>query len=50
MKVEKVGNLVANLYDKTEYVMHMNLTQAINHGSFLKKNCIEFLKLNKKVG
>ena len=39
MKIEKVERLVANLQEKTEYVIHMkNLKQALNHEfSFLKK-------------
>ena len=32
MKIEKVEKLVANLYDKTEYVIHIrNSKQALNH-------------------
>ena len=31
-EIEKVGNLVANLHDKTEYFTHIrNLKQALNH-------------------
>ena len=31
MKIEKVEMLVANLYEKTEYVIHIrNLKQALN--------------------
>ena len=38
MKIEKVEKLVANLRDKTEYVIHMrNLQQALNHGLLLKR-------------
>ena len=38
MKIEKVEKLVANLYDKTEYIVHIrNLKQALNHGLVLKK-------------
>ena len=38
MKIEKVDNLVANLHDKTEYVIHIgNLKQALNRGLVLKK-------------
>ena len=38
MKIEKVEKLVANLHDKTEYVMHIrNLKQALNHWSVLNK-------------
>ena len=38
MKIEKVRKLVANLHDKTEYVIHIKkLTQALHHGLVLKK-------------
>ena len=38
MKIEKVEKLVANLHDKTEYVIHWrNLKEALNHELFLKK-------------
>ena len=38
MEIEKVEKLVTNLYDKTEYVIHIkNLKQALNHGFVLKK-------------
>ena len=38
MKIEKVKKLVANLLEKTEYVVHItNLKQALNHGLALKK-------------
>ena len=38
MKIEKVEKLVANLHDKTEYVIHIrNLKHALNHGLVLKK-------------
>ena len=38
MKIEKVEKLVANLDDKTEYVIHIrNLKQTLNHGFVLKK-------------
>ena len=37
MKIKKVKKLVANLHDKTEYVIHIrNLKQALNHGLVLK--------------
>ena len=37
-KIEKVEKLVANLHDKSEYVIHIrNLKQALNHALFLKK-------------
>ena len=35
--IEKIGNLVDNLNDKNEDVIHRrNLKQALNHGLFLK--------------
>ena len=38
MKIAKVEKLVANLHDKTEYVIHTrNSKQALNHGLALKK-------------
>ena len=38
MKIEKVEKLVANLHDKTEYVIHIrNLKQSLNQGLLLKK-------------
>ena len=38
MKIETVGKLVANLDDKTEYVIHIrNLKQALNRGLVLKR-------------
>ena len=38
MKLGKVEKLVANLHDKTEYVIYIrNLKQALNHGLILKK-------------
>ena len=38
MNIQKVEKLVANLYDKTEYVIHIrNFKQALNHGLVLKK-------------
>ena len=38
IKIKKVENLVANLRDKTEYVIHIiNLKQVLNHGLVLKK-------------
>ena len=37
MKIENVEKLVANLHDKTEYVIHIrNLKQALNHGLILR--------------
>ena len=39
MKNEKVKKLVANLHDKTEYVIYTrNLKQALNHGLVLKRS------------
>ena len=33
MKIEKFEKLVANLHDKTEYVIHIrNSKQTLNHG------------------
>ena len=56
MKIEKVEKLVANLHNKTEYVIHKrnlnhgNLNQqALNHGLMLKRNK-ESLNLIKKFG
>ena len=38
MKIEKLEKFVANLHDKTEYVLHIrNLKQALNHELVLKK-------------
>ena len=38
MKLEKVEKLVANLHDKTEYVIHIrNLKQALKYELVLKK-------------
>ena len=38
MKTEKLEKLVANLYDKTQYVTHIkNLKQALNHELVLNK-------------
>ena len=45
MKIEKVKKLVANIDDKTEYVIYIrNLKQALYHGLVLKKlhRIIEF--------
>ena len=47
MKIEKAEKLVANLHDKTEYVIHIrNLKQALNNGLVLKK----FIDLIKMLG
>ena len=49
MKVEKVKNLLANLHDKTEYVIHIrNLKQALNHVLVLKK-IHRVIKFNQKI-
>ena len=38
MKIEKVKKFVANLHDKTEYIIHIiNLKQSLNPGLVLKK-------------
>ena len=38
MNIEKVEKLVANLHDKTEYVIQIrNLKQVLNHALVLKK-------------
>ena len=38
MKIKKVEKLLANLHDKTEYVIHIwNLKQALNDGFVVKK-------------
>ena len=37
MNIEKVEKLVASLHDKTEYVIHINLKQVLNHKLDLKK-------------
>ena len=48
MKIEKFEKLVANLNDKTEYVMHIrNLKQALNYGLFLK-NLPRIIKFKQK--
>ena len=47
MKIEKVERLLANLHDKTEYVIHIrNLKEALNHGLVLKK-VHRVIKLNQ---
>ena len=48
MKIEKVKKLVTNLYDKTEYDIHIrNLKQLLNQGlSFKKVHSV--IKLNQK--
>ena len=48
-KTEKFEKLVANLYGKTEYVIHIwNLKQALNHRLVLKK-LHRIIKFNKKL-
>ena len=48
-KTEKVEKLVANLHDKTEYVIHIrNVKQALNHGLVLKK-VHRVIKFNQNV-
>ena len=48
VKLEKVKKLVANLHDKTEYVIHIrNLKQRLNHGLILKK-VHKVFKFNEK--
>ena len=48
MKLKKVGKVVTNLHDKTEYVIHIrNLKQALNHGLILKK-VHRVIKFNQK--
>ena len=43
MEIEKFENLVANLHDKKEYIIHtINLKQPLNHG-LVTKTCIESL-------
>ena len=38
MKIEKFEKLVTNLYDKTDYVIHIrDIKQALNHSLVLKK-------------
>ena len=38
MKIEEVDKLLANLYDKTEYAIHIrNLKQVLNHILVFKK-------------
>ena len=49
VKTEKFKKLLANLHDKTEYVIHIrNLKQALNL-EIVMKNCIELLNLNKRL-
>ena len=49
MKIEKVEQFVANLHDKTQYIIHIrNLKQALNHGLVLKK-VHKMIKVNENV-
>ena len=49
MKIEKFEKLVANLHNKTKYVIHVrNLKQALNHGLVLKK-VQRVIKFNQNV-
>ena len=48
MNIEKVEKVGANLYDKTEYVIHKrNLKRALNHRLVLKKVHIAVIKFNQ---
>ena len=47
MNIEKVEKLVGNLCDKAEYVIHINLKQAVNHGLVLKK-MLRIIKFKRK--
>ena len=47
MKIEKVGQVVANLHDKTEYLIHIrNLKPTLNDGLVLKNDII--IKFNQQ--
>ena len=49
MAIEKVEKLVANIHDKTEYVIHIrNLKQASDHKLVLKKDH-KVIKFNQNV-
>ena len=49
MKIEKVKKLVANVLDKTEYLIDMiNLEQALNYGLVLRK-VHRLIKFNQNV-
>ena len=49
MKIKKVEKVVANLHDKTEYVVHIrNLKQALSHG-FLLNKVHRIIKFKQKV-
>ena len=48
IKIEKIKNLVTNLHDKCEYVIHIkNLMLALNHGLVLRK-VKRVIKFNQK--
>ena len=48
MKIEKFEKLVANLHNKTEYIVHIiNLKQALTHGLIIKK-VHRIIKSNQK--
>ena len=48
MAIEKLEKLVANLHDKTEYVIHIRkLKQTLNDGLVLKKVC-KVIKAERK--
>ena len=48
IKMQKVKKLVANLHDKTEYIIHIrNLKQALKNGLVLKK-VQRVIKFNQK--
>ena len=48
MEIVKVEKLIANLHDKTEYVIHIrNFKKALNHGFVLKKED-RFIKFNQE--
>ena len=47
MKIEKFEKVVANVHDKTEYIIQIrNLKQALNHGLVLKK-FLRVIKFNQ---
>ena len=49
LKIEKLEKLIANLHDKTEYVILIwNLKQALNHGLVLKVHRV--IKFNQMSG
>ena len=49
LRIEELGKLVANLHDKSGYVIYIkHLKQALNHGLVLKK-VLKVIKFNQKV-